>query len=97
MNSNELNLTVGTRIKIGAKYAAENPEFKQGEIITLIEGWFHEDNGLYVQDVSCPAIEADEGEYESIYHLFGNHFEFFSDCEVVEPSEKANPVKTRTN
>ena len=82
-------LQVGTKVKIGPNYAKKNGwgyDLKPGQVIELIEGYFDEDNGLYCYTSSAPSIGPDEaGEYDSIYHLFGNDFEHFMDCEIVNP------------
>lgn len=77
-------LTVGTSIKIGAKYAEEIGGFKAGEIITLVEGYFEYDNGLCTQTQTAPSVwNEDAKEFDSIFHLFGNNLENFMDCEVL--------------
>ena len=80
----EEKLVVGTKIKIGRKYADEQG-FEEGEIITLIEGEFENDNGLYTNMEYAPSVWNEYGEeFDSIYHLFGNDFENFLDCTIVE-------------
>ena len=89
MKKHELEklLVVGARIKIGKKYS-KNKNFTDGEIITLIEGYFSHDNGLYEETSTCPAIfDKRSGDFDSIYHLFGNDLEDFQDCEVMTPNE----------
>lgn len=93
----EQKLVVGASIRIGKKYARFH-DFKEGEIITLIEGYFDYDNGLYTETQTAPSIFEDEGEgkyqdYSSIYHLFGNNLEYFYDCQVIEPN--LNDEKTK--
>jgi len=78
----EDKLVIGAQIKIGEEYAKDSTLFQAGDIITLIEGEFEYDNGLYTEYQSCPSI-VNDGEYESIYHLFGNKLEDFKDCEVI--------------
>ena len=76
-------LEVGTKIKIGEKYAQEHG-FEPNEVIELVEGSFDDYNGLYCFTSTAPAIwNEDLEEYDSIYHLFGNKLEHFMDCEVV--------------
>jgi hypothetical protein len=78
-----MDLQVGTKIKIGKKYA-EKFYFKSGEIIELVEGSFDEYNGLYCYTSHAPAIfNEKQNEYDSIYHLFGNDLEDFMDCEII--------------
>lgn len=77
-------LKVGVKIKIGVKYASGR-EFEPDEIIELIPGYFEEDNGLYCYTSEAPSIQVEEGgEFDSIYHLFGNDLERFMDCEIVK-------------
>ena len=80
----EKNLKIGTKIKIGKKYS-EQYGFSEGEIITLIEGNFEHDNGLYTETEYYPAIWDEKlKDFDSIYHLFGNEFENFLDCEIIK-------------
>jgi hypothetical protein len=84
MESIEEKLIVGAKIKIGKAYAEEHG-FDEGEIITLVEGYFEHDNGLYTETHSCPAIwDEENGEFDSIYHLFGNDLEDFLDNEIID-------------
>lgn len=79
----EENLIVGVKIKIGKEYAKENG-FTEGEIIELIEGHFEYDNGLYTEDQTAPSIwDEKQKDFESIYHLFGNNFEWWMDNEIM--------------
>ena len=83
----ESKLVVGTKIKIGKKYLEEISErnfLKENDIITLVEGEFEIENGLYTEIQKCPAIWNPElKEYDSIYHLFGNNFDNWFDCEIL--------------
>ncbi len=79
-------LVVGARIRVGKEYADEYG-FEEGQIFELVEGCFEHDNGLYISDVTAPSIwDEYEDDFVSIYHLFGNNFEFFMDCEVLAPN-----------
>jgi len=79
----EANLIVGTQIKLGKNYADEHG-FEDGEIIELVDGDFEYDNGLYTTNKTAPAIwNPDADEFDSIYHLFGNDFENWMDCEIL--------------
>lgn len=79
----EQQLTVGTQIKIGAEYAVGRG-FEAGEIITLVQGYFEYDNGLYTEEQTAPAIwDEKTQEFDSIYHLFGNDLDDFMDCEII--------------
>lgn len=79
----EEKLIDGAKVKIGKQYAREYG-FNEGEIIELVEGSFEYDNGLYISNHSAPAIWDDvQKDFDSIYHLFGNDFEHFLDCEIV--------------
>ena len=80
-------LKVGTKIRIGVKYAESETEYnglKANEVIELIEGEFDEDNGLYCYTSYTPSIKSrTDDDFDSIYHLFGNNLEKFMDCEVL--------------
>ena len=79
-------LPVGTKIKIGKQYAQKYGcgLLSAGRVITLIEGHFEYDNGLYCEDQICPSIWDEESkEYDSIFHLFGNELEHFMDCKII--------------
>ena len=79
----EEKLIIGAKVKIGKQYAQEYG-FEEGEVIELVEGSFEYDNGLYTENQSAPAIwDESQKDFDSIYHLFGNHFENFLDCEVL--------------
>lgn len=76
-------LVVGARIRIGEQYAKENG-WKAGEILTLVEGEFDSENGLFCDTEYAPAVWNEEvGEFDSIYHLFENDLSEFRDCEVL--------------
>jgi hypothetical protein len=86
MKTEELEdlLKVGTKIKIGKKYSKEYG-FNEGEIITLVDGVFEVDNGLYTENQDCPSIWNEEwNEFDSIYHLFGNNFEYWMDNTIIK-------------
>lgn len=79
----EENLIVGAKIKIGLEYSI-NHGFEEGEIITLVNGSFEYDNGLYTVIEDAPAVWCEtQKDFDSIYHLFGNEFEYFLDCEIL--------------
>lgn len=76
-------LIVGAKIKIGKRYA-QSSGMKEGEVITLVNGTFEYDNGLYTEGQYCPAIWNErQGDYDSIYHLFENNLSGFMDCEIL--------------
>ena len=79
----ERRLVVGAKIKLGKQYCARAPE-DSGTVITLVNGEFDYDNGLYSEIQTAPAIWNDEQrEFNSIYHLFDNELDGFLDCEIV--------------
>ena len=79
----EQRLVVGAKIKLGKQYCAGMPEGSEA-VITLVNGEFDCDNGLYGRIETAPAIWSEEQEeFDSIYHLFGNELDGFLDCEVV--------------
>ena len=79
----KLELNVGDIIKIGPK-CSKICGFKTGEIITLVEGYFEHYNGLYDETQTAPSLwDESTGEFDSIYHLFGNDLEDFKDSKVI--------------
>ena len=75
---------VGDHIRIGKKYSECVGQFEPGQIITLVEGQFEYDNGLYMEYQTAPSIWNEEDkDFDSIYHLFGDDLEDFMDCEVI--------------
>ena len=80
----------GDSVKFGKKWCKEhNSEHLVGKTIMMTPQWFEEDNGLYCYESECPGILAEGSDYpESIYHLFGNNFEWFMDCELVKGTEE---------
>ena len=79
----EEKLVIGAKIKFGKKYAKDHNS-SEGKVIELIEGTFECDNGLYTYYESCPAIWNEKTkDFDSIYHLFGNDFEWFMDCKIL--------------
>ena len=80
----EEKLLVGTKIKIGRKYADEQG-FKEGEIITLVNGTFKIDKGTCYIIEHAPSVWSEsQKDFDSIYHLFGNDFENFLDCVIID-------------
>lgn len=79
-------LKVGAKIKYGKEYAEfTGGDVKAGEVITLVDGYFEYDNGLYCETKTAPSIwDEDANEFESIYHMFGNDLQNFLDCEVID-------------
>ena len=78
-----MELKIGTKIKIGDKYAEENG-WGKNETIELVEGYFDEDNGLYCYTSTAPSIwNPEQDEFDSIYHLFGNDLDGFMDCTIL--------------
>lgn len=81
----ENKLIVGAKVKISEQYAKEVGGYKAGTVITLVEGYFEYDNGLYTETQTAPALFNGEDDFDSIYHLFGNNMEYFYDCEILTP------------
>ena len=80
----EEKLHVGARVKVGKEYSLKYG-FEANEEIELIEGFFENDNGLYVTTETCPSYwDEKHKDFDSIYHMFGNDLEYFMDCEVIE-------------
>ncbi len=78
-------LIVGAKIRIGKEYSIFSyNRFKEDEIIELTNASFEYDCDLYISYIDTPAIWCDkQKDYDSIYHLFGNEFEYFFDCEIL--------------
>jgi hypothetical protein len=84
LKSLESLLVVGAKIKIGKLYSEQFEFLEAGQVIELVEGHFEHDNGLYVEDQTAPSWwDAENEDFDSIYHLFGNDLESFMDCEVI--------------
>ena len=83
MEGLESYLVVGAKIKLGEAYcrSTRQPE-NAGKVITLVEGILEYDNGLYTENQVAPS-EFNEGEFNSIYHMFENDLSGFMDCEVI--------------
>lgn len=89
----ESKLVVGTKIKISKEYVENGKyHFKENEIITLVEGTFEFDNGLCTENQKCPAIWNPKlKEFDSIYHLFGNNFDDWYNCEILNNLNWSEP------
>lgn len=76
-------LVVGAQIRIGESFA-HSSSLESGSIITLVDGTFERENGLYEDTERAPSVWNDDSkEFDSIYHLFGNDLSDFDDCEVL--------------
>lgn len=85
-------LVVGAQIKLGKEYCANHHGCTDGEIITLVEGEFDYDNGLYMETQRCPSAWNELAkEFDSVYHLFENDLSGFMDCEIVTPAAPPPP------
>jgi len=89
MSELENKLIIGAKIKFGKNYCKDRPHRIAGSIITLIEGEFEYENGLYTETKFAPSIwDENAHEFDSIYHMFGNDLEEFSDCEIINHTGK---------
>jgi len=80
----EEKLIAGTKIKIGKKYSEQNG-FLEGEIITLVDLQFEYDNDFGGGFEDAPGVMNEKiNDPDSIYHLFGNNFEYWMDNTIVE-------------
>ncbi|NEW05932.1 hypothetical protein GK047_07905 [Paenibacillus sp. SYP-B3998] len=79
----------GDSVKFGKEWCKENhSKHLIGKTVMMTPQWFEYDNGLYCEEQECPGmLEEGSDEPESVYHLFGNEFENFMDCELVKGSE----------
>ena len=84
-----MNIERGDSIKFGEQYCKEySREDLVGKTVKLTPQYFEDDNGLYSYTTECPGIYDEENEEaESIYHLFGNHFENFMDCKLIKGTD----------
>ena len=80
----------GDSIEFGEKYCKEHGyEYLTGKTIMMTPQYFEDDNGLYCYQVECAGIYDEVNEEPmSVYHLFGNDFENFMDCELVRGTEE---------
>lgn len=85
----QMNIERGDSVKFGEKWCREHRrEDLVNKVVKLTPQWFEEDNGLFTYYSECPGIYDEEcEEADSIYHLFGNNFENFMDCELIKGTE----------
>ena len=85
-----INFENGDSIKFGDQYCKEfRREELRGKTIMMTPQYFEDDNGLYVYTVECAGMWDEENqEADSIYHLFGNDFEWFMDCKLIKGTEE---------
>jgi hypothetical protein len=85
-----MNIERGDSVKFGEKWCVEHGrEDLINQVVKFTPQWFDEDNGLYTYESECPGIyDKENEEADSIYHLFGNHFENFMDCELIKGTEE---------
>lgn len=79
----------GDSVKFGEKWCeAHNSMHLNGKTIMMTPQWFDYDDDLGGGIDVCPGIwEEGSEEADSIYHLFGNDFEDFMDCELIKGTE----------
>lgn len=85
-----LDIERGDSIIFGEKWCEKNdrPDLINCTV-KLTPQWFETDNGLFTSNVECPGLWDEEAkEADSIYHLFGNEFEDFMDCQLIKGSEE---------
>lgn len=80
-----MKISVGDKVRIGKQYAHDSRgRFNPGEVIEFVEGTFEYYNGLYDEIQTAPSIWNNKTkEFDSVFHLFGNDLEEFSDCEKI--------------
>lgn len=85
-----INFENGDSIKFGEQYCKKyGLEYLTGETVMMTPQYFEEDNGLYTYTSECAGIYNNRNEEaDSIYHLFGNNFEYFMDCELIKGTEE---------
>lgn len=79
----------GDSVKFGEKWCkAHNSEHLIGKTVLMTPQWFEYDDDLGGGTSECPGMfEEGSDESDSIYHLFGNNFEDFMDCELIKGSD----------
>ncbi|WP_438498047.1 hypothetical protein [Paenibacillus sp. IHBB 3054] len=80
----------GDSVKFGEQWCKDhNSEHLKGKIIMMTPQWFEYDDDFGGGLQQCAGmLEEGSEEPDSIYHLFGNNFEYFSDCELIKGSEE---------
>lgn len=86
----KMNIERGDSITFGAEWCKEHHrEELMGRTVKLTPQYFEDDNGLYCYEREYPGVRDEESEEsDSIYHLFGNEFERFMDCELIKGTEE---------
>lgn len=86
----KINFERGDSVKFGMKWCKEHrSKHLIGKVVMMTPPWFECDNGLYCEDQECPGMmEEGSNEPDSIYHLFGNNFENFMDCELIKGTDE---------
>ena len=81
-----MNFERGDSVKFGGKWCKEyRRDDLLNQVVKFTPQWFEVDNGLYTYETECPGIyDVESQEADSIYHLFGNNFENFMDCELIK-------------
>lgn len=81
-----MNIERGDSVVFGELWCLSNGRKDLiNKTIKLTPEWFEDDNGLFSYYTECPGIyDKVSEESESIYHLFGNDFEYFMDCKLIK-------------
>lgn len=89
----ENQLCIGAKVRIG-KQCALKYGYEEGQVLTLVQGYFEHDNGLYAEPQTCPSIwnEAEQ-DFDSIYHLWENDLSGFLDCEIIKDKNVSKKEK----
>lgn len=85
-----MNIERGDSVKFGQEWCIQyGREELVNQTVKLTPQYFEDDNGLYTFERECPGIyDKENEEADSIYHLFGNNFEKFMDCELIKGTEE---------
>lgn len=83
-----MKIDFGDRVTFGKEWCEANG-FSEllGETWTIGVVEYEYDNGLYVDDLTCPGIIFDDEGY-SVWYLFGDDFENLMDCSVVKATDE---------
>ena len=95
-----LRIEIGDEIVLGKKYCLKKGINYTAKKLKIIEGVFDNDNGLYCYEETAPSVknediynecdwDYEEGEYESVYHLFGEFLDGMLDTLVIKKEAKS--------
>ncbi|MCP1306412.1 hypothetical protein [Paenibacillus tyrfis] len=86
----KIQFSRGDSVKFGQEWCKEHRcEHLSGKTIMMTPQWFEYDDDFGGGYQECPGMIVEDGqEPDSIYHLFGNDFENFMDCEHIKGTDE---------